>query len=61
VTKNVAIPATVTVNGDTFEAKGEFKLDRKKFGVNATEAFHGFVKVRHTLRFVFDIIGQRIS
>jgi polyisoprenoid-binding protein YceI len=61
VTKNVAIPATVTVNGDTFEAKGEFKLDRKKFGVNATEAFHGFVKVRHTLRFVFDIIGQRVS
>src|SRR4051794_10572633 len=48
VTRNVAIPATVTVNGDTFQAKGTFNLDRKKFGVNATEAFHGFVKVRHT-------------
>jgi polyisoprenoid-binding protein YceI len=60
VTRRITIPATVTVDGDTFRAKGEFSLNRKKFGVNATSAFHGFVKVRHTLKFEFDIIGRRV-
>lgn len=60
VTRSISIPATVTVDGDKFRAKGEFSLNRKHFGVNATEAFHGFVKVRHTIKFVFDIIGERV-
>jgi polyisoprenoid-binding protein YceI len=60
VTRKVTIPAIVTADGNTFHAKGQFKLNRKKFGVNATEAFHGFVKVRHTLIFVFDIIGEKV-
>ena len=60
VTRSISIPATVTLNGDEFRAQGEFSLNRKKFGVNATEAFHGFVKVRHTLKFVFDIIGEKV-
>lgn len=59
VTRSITIPATVTVDGDTFRARGHFSLNRKRFGVNATEAFHGLVKVRHTLRFEFDIIGRR--
>lgn len=59
VTRQITIPATVTVNGDTFRATGHFSLNRKRFGVSATEAFHGLVKVRHTLKFEFDIIGQR--
>ena len=61
VTRKVTIPATVTVDGNSFRARGQFKLNRKKFGVNATEAFHGFVKVRHSLIFVFDIIGEKVS
>jgi polyisoprenoid-binding protein YceI len=60
VTKHIVIPATVTIDGDTLRAKGEFSLDRKKFNVNATNAFHGFVRVKHKLKFVFDIIGRRI-
>lgn len=60
VTRKVTIPATVTVDGDTFRAKGTFSINRKNFGVNATEAFHGFVKVRHTIKFVFDIVGEKI-
>jgi polyisoprenoid-binding protein YceI len=60
VTRRITIPAIVTVNGDTFHAKGHFDLNRKKFGVKATEAFHGFVKVRHVLKFEFDIMGQKI-
>lgn len=60
VTRTVTIPATVTVDGDTFHATGSFKINRKNFNVNATEAFHGFVKVRHTIKFVFDIVGEKI-
>lgn len=60
VTKHIEIPARVTLDGETLRAVGEFELNRKNFGVNATSAFHGFVKVRHTLKFKFDIIGNRI-
>jgi polyisoprenoid-binding protein YceI len=60
VTKRIVIPAVVSVKGDSMHAKGEFKLNRKDFGVNATEAFHGFVKVKHVLRFSFDIIAERV-
>jgi polyisoprenoid-binding protein YceI len=60
VTRHIVIPATVTADGDTLRAKGEFKLDRKKFGVNATKAFHGTVRIRHTLKFTFDIVGKRV-
>src|SRR6185436_14044249 len=35
VTKRVVIPATVTVSGDTLRARGEFKINRKDFNVNA--------------------------
>ena len=59
VTKHIVIPATVTVSGDTMRAVGEFEIDRKDFNVNATEAFHGFVKVKHHLKFEFDIVGKR--
>jgi polyisoprenoid-binding protein YceI len=59
VTKRVEIPATVTFSGDTMRAVGEFKADRKDFNVNATDAFHGFVRVKHHLKFEFDIVGTR--
>lgn len=59
VTKRVVIPATVSLDGDTLRASGEFDINRKDFGVDATEAFHGLVKVRHTVKFEFDIVGRR--
>lgn len=61
VTRRVVIPASVTVSGDTLRARGAFKINRKNFNVNATDAFHGFVRVKHDLKFDFDIVGQRIS
>jgi polyisoprenoid-binding protein YceI len=60
VTRPITIPASVTVNGDTIEARGEFKINRKNYNVNATNAFNGLVRVRHTLKFTFDIIGRKI-
>ena len=59
-TRHIAIPAKVTLEGNSLRAVGEFEINRKKFGVNATDAFHGLVKVRHTIKFKFDIIGTRI-
>ena len=60
VTRRVVIPATVTISGDSFRATGEFEIDRKKFNVNATDAFHGLVRVKHELKFTFDIAAHRI-
>jgi len=60
VTRRVVIPASVTVGADGFRAVGEFELDRKKFNVNATNAFHGFVRIKHELHFTFDIVARRV-
>ena len=61
VTRHIEIPATVTLEGDSLRAKGEFTIDRSKFNVNATSAFHGWVRVKHKLKFTFDIVGRKIS
>lgn len=61
VTKRVVIPARVSINGDTLRAQGEFSINRKDFNVNATNAFHGFVRIKHKLKFTFDIVGHRVS
>src|SRR5215204_380376 len=61
VTRHIVIPATVTVSGDSLRAHGEFEINRKKFNVSATDAFHGFVRVKHELNFTFDIVAERIA
>lgn len=60
VTKRIEIPATVTLSGNTLRAQGEFDIDRDDFGVKATSAFHGLVRVKNNIKFVFDIIAERI-
>ena len=60
VTRPIEIPASVTLEGDSLRARGEFKLDRSDFNVKATSAFHGMVRVKDGLKFTFDMIGQRI-
>jgi polyisoprenoid-binding protein YceI len=60
VTKHITIPATVTFDGETLRAKGEFKLNRKDFNVNATDAFHGMVRVKHDVKFTFDIAARKV-
>ena len=59
VTKRITIPAVVTLSGDTVRAVGEFSIDRDDFGVKATSAFHGLVRVRNKVKFEFDIVGRR--
>lgn len=59
VTRQIVIPAKVTVNGNDLRAVGEFSIDRSDFNVKATSAFHGMVRVRKKVKFTFDIIGHR--
>lgn len=59
VTKHIVIPAKVSAAGDDMHAVGEFELNRKDFNVNATTAFHKFVRVKHNLKFTFDIMAHR--
>jgi polyisoprenoid-binding protein YceI len=60
VTKRISIPAVVTMNGNDLRAVGEFSIDRDDFGVKATSAFHGLVRVKDTIKFEFDIVGRRV-
>jgi polyisoprenoid-binding protein YceI len=57
VTRRVRIPAEVTVTGRELRARGHFDLDRGDFGVKATSAFHGMVRVRDRLKVSFDMVG----
>jgi polyisoprenoid-binding protein YceI len=59
VTRPVTIPATVTLNGSTLRATGEFSIDRDDYKVKATSAFHGMVRVDDDIKFEFDILGRR--
>ena len=60
VTRRIEIPATVTLSGNDLRSVGEFTIDRGDFGVKATSAFHGLVRVRDKIRFTFDIVGHRM-
>ena len=59
ITKQIRIPAIVTVSGNTLRAVGEFSIDRDDFKVKATSAFHGMVRVDDDVKFEFDIVGRR--
>ncbi len=56
VTKHIVIPATISVETGSIHAKGEFDIDRSKFNVKATSAFHGWVRIKNKLKFTFDIV-----
>jgi polyisoprenoid-binding protein YceI len=58
VTRRIVIPAQVTLGANDLRARGEFTVDRSDFKVEATSAFHGFVRVRDKLKFTFDIMAH---
>ena len=59
VTRRITIPTEVTVSGNDMRARGEFSIDRDDFGIKATSAFHGMVRVRNKIEFTFDIVGHQ--
>jgi polyisoprenoid-binding protein YceI len=60
VTRHVIIPVTITVTERSFNAKGTFELKRSDFGVKATSAFRGWVRVKDKLTFTFDINAKPV-
>ena len=60
VTRQIVIPAKVTLTGNDLRAVGEFSIDRGDFNVPATSAAHGMIRVKKTVKFTFDIVGRRI-
>lgn len=59
VTRRITIPTEVTLSGNDMRARGHFSIDRDDFGVKATSAFHGMVRVRNKIEFTFDIVGHQ--
>ena len=59
VTRAITIPTEVTLSGNDMRARGEFSIDRGDFGIKATLAFHGMVRVRKKIEFTFDIVGHQ--
>lgn len=59
VTRREDIPVRVTVQSNELRAIGEFSIDRGDYGVKATSAFHGMVRVRDKVKFTFDIVARR--
>jgi polyisoprenoid-binding protein YceI len=59
VTRRITIPTEVTLSGNDMRARGEFSIDRDDFGVKATSAVHGMVRVRNKIQFTFDIVGHQ--
>jgi polyisoprenoid-binding protein YceI len=59
VTRPEEIHARVTMQGNEIRAIGDFTIDRGGYGVKATSAFHGLVRVRDTVKFTFDIVAVK--
>lgn len=60
VTRQIVIPAKITLTGNDLRAVGEFSITRRDFKVKATSAIHGMIRVRDKVKFTFDIVGHRI-
>jgi polyisoprenoid-binding protein YceI len=59
VTRQISIPAKVTISGNDLRAQGEFSINRSDFKVKATSAMHGMIRVRDKVKFEFDIVGHQ--
>jgi polyisoprenoid-binding protein YceI len=55
VTRDHAVNAQVTVNGNSLRAQGEFPLRQTDYNIRPVSAVGGTLKVKDELRFSFDI------
>ena len=60
VTRQIVIPAKVTLDGSSLRAQGEFTINRGDYNVKATSALKGTIRVRDKLKFTFDIVAQQL-
>lgn len=59
VTRRIAIPAKVTISGDTLRASGEFSINRSDYGVKTHSIKGGMIRVRDGVKFTFDITAKK--
>jgi polyisoprenoid-binding protein YceI len=59
VTRRIAIPAAVTLSGQTLRARGEFEIKRSDYKVKATSALHGTIRVRDRLKLTYEIVANQ--
>ena len=59
VTRRIAIPAAVTLSGQTLKARGEFEINRSDYKVKATSALHGTIRVRDRLKLTYEIVANQ--
>lgn len=59
VTRRIVLPALVTLSGHTLRAQGEFEMKRGDYGVKATSALHGTIRVRDKLKLMYDIVANQ--
>jgi polyisoprenoid-binding protein YceI len=58
VTRQVTIPATVTLNGNTLRVVGQFEVRRENFDLKTESAGGGTVKVAQKMEISFELVGQ---
>jgi len=59
VTKDVALPFTLAINGDTAVAKGETTLTRRAFNVGAGKDFEGAAPVALQVKVMVNVMAKR--
>jgi len=59
VRKGMPISATVTLNGNSLRASGEFTLRQSDYGIVPVTAAAGTIRVKDEVRCTFDIVARR--
>jgi polyisoprenoid-binding protein YceI len=59
VTREVVVPMTVTLDGDTMSSKGRSTILHDQFGLTPVTAAGGTVRVRNEIEIDFEIIAER--
>jgi polyisoprenoid-binding protein YceI len=59
ITRELEVPANVTVGADGIRANGEFTIRQTDYRIRPVSAVGGTIKLKDELRFTFDIVGNR--
>jgi polyisoprenoid-binding protein YceI len=58
-TRNLPVPAQVSLNGDILRAYGEFSVKQTDFGIPLVSVAGGALKLKDELKFSFDIVARK--
>lgn len=61
VQKDVRVPCTVKIEGDTLTASGAVEIRQKDFGITPYSAGLGAVKVKNEVKIAFEIVAKKTS